>query len=171
MDFGVAEAVWHPKWLNEAGTPGYMSPEQSLGQDHLVDGRTDVFGLGATLYRGLTGAPPDQSIQEMARLSMDGVSDRLGAICEKALAWHPSQRYATAEAFQRDLEQIIQSEESFPERGFREVRLVPRGLRAFSEEDSEAYLALLSGPREPSSGFAYGGSPLEGCDCRVSAPR
>ncbi len=62
LDFGLAK-LRESSELNEVtlqgaiiGTPYYMSPEQVRGED--VDGRTDIYSLGAVMYRGLTGHYP-----------------------------------------------------------------------------------------------------------------
>jgi serine/threonine-protein kinase len=59
LDFGVAKLRGSTGTLTRhaiIGTPGYMSPEQAQGHD--VDARSDLFSLGAVLYRALTGRPP-----------------------------------------------------------------------------------------------------------------
>ncbi len=59
LDFGVAKLRGSSGTLTQRaliGTPGYMSPEQARGRD--VDPRSDLFSLGAVLYRALTGRPP-----------------------------------------------------------------------------------------------------------------
>jgi serine/threonine-protein kinase len=59
VDFGIALSAEETKKLTErgfaVGTPGYMSPEQVAGQE--LDGRTDVYSLGVTLYEALAGTP------------------------------------------------------------------------------------------------------------------
>ena len=60
LDFGLARAVTANTQLSErgavVGTPQYMSPEQARGAE--VDARSDLFSLGAVLYRAATGALP-----------------------------------------------------------------------------------------------------------------
>ena len=62
-DFGIARAVreagderiTHTGIV--VGTPGYMSPEQTTGEEH-IDGRSDVYSLGCVIFEALSGAPP-----------------------------------------------------------------------------------------------------------------
>src|SRR5207249_5209825 len=62
-DFGIALAVSNAGGARvtqtglSLGTPQYMSPEQATG-DRAVDGRTDIYSLGAMMYEMLVGDPP-----------------------------------------------------------------------------------------------------------------
>ena len=64
-DFGLAKYLSRDSSLTAVGdvlgTPGYMAPEQAFGDSHSASPATDVYGLGAILYRLLTGKPPIQS--------------------------------------------------------------------------------------------------------------
>ncbi len=105
------------------GTPAYMSPEQARGDVHKLDRRTDVYGLGATLYHSLTGAAPfsaESPIKVLMRvLSEDpipvrrlnsNVGEALCRVVEKAMSKSPQGRYSTALAFAEDLERVLGDE-------------------------------------------------------------
>jgi serine/threonine protein kinase len=91
------------------GTPGYMSPEQAAGHLDLIDGRTDVYGLGAILYEILTGVPPfsgdrteevlrkvREEVPEPPRKSWPDVPPALEDLCLRALAKRPEDRPSAA---------------------------------------------------------------------------
>jgi eukaryotic-like serine/threonine-protein kinase len=116
-DFGIARTVSLAGDMaltqtgSVIGTPSYMSPEQSVG-DEGVDGRSDIYSLAALLFEALSGSPPftGHSIAAVAARRLTEVAPRLrttvaeipAAIDEalaKALARDPKDRFATAEEF------------------------------------------------------------------------
>jgi tetratricopeptide (TPR) repeat protein/tRNA A-37 threonylcarbamoyl transferase component Bud32 len=105
------------------GTPSYMSPEQAEGRLDLLGPRSDVYSLGATLYCLLTGRPPFESddIGEVIRgvrhgdfpapRSLAPALDRaLEAVCLKAMARDPADRYDSCRALAEDIERWLAGE-------------------------------------------------------------
>ncbi len=103
------------------GTLRYMSPEQAGGSRALVDHRTDVYSLGATLYELLTLTPlfagPDRQSLLHQILNDDPVPPRnldrsippeLETIVLKALGKTPAERYATARELSDDLQRFLE---------------------------------------------------------------
>ena len=116
-DFGIALAVSHAGGHRitqtglSLGTPAYMSPEQATG-DRAIDGRTDVYSLGAMLYEMLTGEPPHTGSTAQAiiarvltetprsvRSVRPAVPVHVAAAVERALEKLPADRWETAAAF------------------------------------------------------------------------
>jgi serine/threonine-protein kinase len=102
------------------GTPYFASPEQVEGRSREIDGRTDVYSLGATLYHALTGAPPfvgDSSAAVFhAILTRDPVPPRrlqpaiskdLETVVLKAMEKDRERRYAGARELADDLEALL----------------------------------------------------------------
>jgi hypothetical protein len=112
VDFGLVRSVEGSSLTHTGellGTPSYMAPEQVLGE--AVDERTDVYGLGGILYALLTGGPPfrGQGLGILAAVVNDdpsppGVLPWLDAVCLRALAKDPNQRFSSALAFARALQ-------------------------------------------------------------------
>jgi serine/threonine-protein kinase len=99
------------------GTPAYMSPEQASGDLEHLGPRCDVYSLGATLYSLLTGKPPFESddLGDVLRAVQKGrfsppraidptIDPALEAVCLKAMALRPDDRYPTPRALADDIE-------------------------------------------------------------------
>ena len=117
------------------GTPAFASPEQRQGRLDLMDDRTDIYSLGATLLTMLTGSLPCRETAQLATLrnrSGGFIPRRLLAICQKALAEKIEQRYLSAVDLREDVERYLAGEpisvivESLWSRISRTVRRRPR---------------------------------------------
>jgi len=121
VDFGLARQVdvrTQSSVIGAAGTPGYMSPEQGRGELQ-VSHRTDVYGLGATLYSLLCGRPPfcgnpaqvllDVLSKEPQRMRTfdKSIPVDLDTLVLKCLEKEPALRYGTAKAVAEDLERCL----------------------------------------------------------------
>jgi serine/threonine protein kinase len=77
MDFGIARTEHGPDPAGEAGflvgTPSYMSPEQAQGAG--VDGRSDIYSIGAVLFEMFTGVTPFAAADPMAVIHMHVASE------------------------------------------------------------------------------------------------
>jgi eukaryotic-like serine/threonine-protein kinase len=104
------------------GTPSYMAPEQAGGQLRKIGPATDVYALGAILYKCLTGQVPFKGSNRSETMHMvqtfepeppsrrtPGVPLGLEAICLKCLEKAPERRYVSARALADDLDRWLRS--------------------------------------------------------------
>jgi serine/threonine-protein kinase len=119
-DFGIARAAGQATSTGvnmTIGTPHYVSPEQAQGRP--LDGRSDLYALGVTLYKAATGELPFRSTDwfELARMHVEDaptpptsrrpdLSHRLERVILRCLAKHPDDRYPSAGQLAADLRQI-----------------------------------------------------------------
>lgn len=119
-DFGIA--LWREAGSTGrlAGTPAYLAPELLRGGPAQADRRTDVYGLGVTLYEFLTGEAPfcspnlvelfRQVREEAPRSPREILPDLpadLAAIALKCLEKEPEARYPSARALAEDLRRFL----------------------------------------------------------------
>jgi eukaryotic-like serine/threonine-protein kinase len=138
MDWGLAQVIGTDRAIVDGrveedgfviGTLQYMSPEQARGEISRIDPRTDVFALGAILYKALTGSPPYtgsttdalaaaqrgqvRSPDELTQLSVKPPPG-LSEIAMKAMACNPADRYQNAEAFAEAVRAFLRGGNWFP---------------------------------------------------------
>ncbi len=170
-DFGIARAVGAEGSLTKTGmtvgTPAYMSPEQASGERN-IDGRADIYALGAVLYELLAGEPPFTGPTAQAIISRaltetprplaavrPAVSASLQSAVTKALARTPADRFPTAAEFARALgatsgevavTAAVTSGTPAPSRSGRWARFViPAAVAAFAATFAAGYFFRHSG--------------------------
>jgi serine/threonine protein kinase len=125
LDFGVAQLREQGgEALTRAGTalgtPSFMSPEQAMGKSDQLDGRSDVFAVGATLYAVLSGRRLHQgkSDNEAFILAATQPATSLAraaphlpveviALVDKALSWDRRKRFANVAAMRDACRELI----------------------------------------------------------------
>jgi serine/threonine-protein kinase len=128
LDFGIARmrdvqaSAKMTKTGNAMGTPAFMPPEQALGEWDRVDGRADLWAVGATMFAMMTGryvheadtlnqlllramTQPAPSIRSV----LPGVPNDVADLLDKALAFDPKDRFPDARAMQGAVRGSIQS--------------------------------------------------------------
>jgi serine/threonine-protein kinase len=167
LDFGLATSGREPD-LTQPGTllgsPHYMSPEQVQGER--LDGRSDLYSVGALLYEMVTGRPPFDAPTAHAVIAghlhraplppgecNPCVGADLSRTIIKALAKNPDDRLRTADEFRSALESISLTETR---------TLVTPSVQAYGQPEIERAskdLATYIGPHRPHRG-APGRGPL-----------
>jgi len=176
IDFGLAlREEEFGKAMSMSGTPAYMSPEQARGEGHRVDGRSDQFSLGVMMFEMLTGAQPFRGknrvevLEEIKHKDVESIEapnktifKELERICLKSLSKRATDRYADCQEMADDLRHFLsrfeddssvstelqaeqQHESELQESSF---EIIPKGLRAFDEDDAPYFLNLLPGARD-----------------------
>lgn len=193
-DFGIAhanDAAPHPEDVIK-GKAGYMSPEQARGDQ--IDARADVFAVGIVLWELLAGrrlyrvpAEGGPSLLDQAKaaripeLASRGLphEEMLFGIVHKALASNRDDRYQSAQALLRDLEEyvaeskLIASPIRFGEwliNRFGEELVQARRAHERAAQALEAGLTAQSGETAAASGGRWDGAPESAQDEEAPAP-
>ncbi|MCB9675629.1 MAG: serine/threonine protein kinase [Alphaproteobacteria bacterium] len=132
------------------GTPRYMAPEMAKGDGRLVSARTDVYLLGAVLYRILAGRPPHRglSVREILdripafEVDLPDAPGELAELVADAMSASPSGRPESAEAFRRRLRAFVEHRGS--------ARLAEQARDRLAELE-----ALLASDEDPSRVRVY----------------
>ncbi len=143
VDFGLAREPEDQRLTATdaiVGTPSFLAPEQARGRQ--VDRRSDVYGLGATLYSLLTGSPPFDGASRVdtvvkllqeeprpLRQANPSLPVDLETIVGKCLEKDPARRYQSMHALAADLRRFLDGEPIVARRGSFWYRLAKRARK------------------------------------------
>ncbi len=166
-DFGIARLATSSLTLvgDMIGTPGYMAPEQALGQT--VDNRTDLFATAAILFEMLHGRPPFSAAtmaETLLRLTGPVPADlgpmagtMMGDVLARGLAKDPASRFASAAEFAEALDRALAQEGNPPIDATRVLSPAMRG-------STSAF------PRFPSTAGFRGGTSMTAAPVAFALP-
>ena len=173
-DFGIAKAMKTVSAAtmagNAIGTPDYMSPEQA--QASMIDGRSDLYSLGAVLFECLAGQKPYQANDAYA-VALMHVTEPVPTLPEK-FAWlqplvdglmakSPEQRFANGDAFITACDRLIQGNPraltaAREQRGTRKRAAMPRPAPVDTESTTASSEAVRVGGPSRNVRFALLGA-------------
>jgi eukaryotic-like serine/threonine-protein kinase len=128
LDFGIARlrepSLGSPEGATTAGTlmgtPAFMAPEQARGEWELVDGRSDIYSVGATLFKLLSGMnvhPAATSNELLGRVMilqarslasvMPTLPQEVVSLVDRALAYDPEKRWPSARHMREALREVM----------------------------------------------------------------
>jgi predicted Ser/Thr protein kinase len=167
MDFGLARRddsgdIRLTQQGAVLGTPAYMAPEQAKGDSHTVGPRCDIYSLGVLLYELLTHRLPFRGVDTFAVLAkvmteappppsqhQPDVDAKIEAICLKAMAKEPSDRYPAMADFAAALADYLQEADQTlaakPRPPITQSSAPPRGGRALGIALTAGVLVFLLG--------------------------
>lgn len=112
VDFGIALTQDDVQQLTSTGyvigTPLYMSPEQKEGKE--LDGRTDLYSLGLTLYETLSGHLPSPGDYRELSAENEAIPPAVDDLIRKCIHHDKDRRPADAKDFIRDLSETIRTD-------------------------------------------------------------
>ena len=184
LDFGIARVAQEGRESatrtgHMLGTPAYMPPEQALGRRHAIDGRSDLWAVGATMFTAISGRlvhqaeAPEEMLIRAATEPAPGLASvapevpaAIAAVVDHALAFAPEDRFADAATMQAA---IAAAHLAVFDAGI-EATPVPRGARTVVAEPAATSDTVPADPGQAGTqgatqpGKQPQGSPVTGVD-------